>query len=147
MSTGGGVRIHGVGPADLVRTAAALALAVVVEVGLRTLRLPRLSAILGVPLDTLPATTMERTEPVVVPRWARRRLAATRRALKYWPFGDSCLRLALVGGCLVRRLDPTLRIGVAKHDGEIKAHAWLEIEGLSLDPGAADFAPVERVGP
>ncbi len=45
----------------------------------------------------------------------------------------------------MRRLDPVLRIGVAKHEGEVKAHAWLEIGGLSLDPGSVDFAPVESV--
>ncbi len=137
--------IRGLGPTDLGRTAAAFLLAVIVEVGLRTLRLPRLSHLLGVPLDTSVQRNAEITEPVIVPRWARRRLAATRRALKYWPFGDSCLRLALVGGALVRRLDPILRIGVAKHEGEIKAHAWLEIGGLSLDPGSVDFAPVESI--
>lgn len=136
--------IRGVGPADVARTAAAFLLALVVEIGLRTLRLPRLSALLGVPLATS-APADPPAEPVIVPRWARRRLTATRRALKYWPFGDSCLRVALVGGFLVRRLDPVLRIGVAKHEGEIKAHAWLEIGGLSLDPASADFVPVESI--
>lgn len=137
--------IHGLGPMDLGRTSAAFLLAVIVETGMRTLRLPRLSRLLGVPLDTSGREEVEITEPVVVPYWARRRLAATRRALRYWPFGDSCLRLALVGGFLLRKLDPVLRIGVTKHDGEIKAHAWLEIGGLSLDPGSADFAPVESI--
>lgn len=137
--------VHGVGVSDLGRTAVAFLLAAVVEVGLHTLRLPRLSRLLGVPLDIDPQRDIEVTAPVIVPRWARRRLRATRRALRYWPFGDSCLRLALVGGCLVRRLDPVLRIGVAKHDGEFKAHAWLEIGGLSLDPASVDFAPVQSV--
>jgi hypothetical protein len=138
--------IRGLGVADLTRTAAAVLLALVVEVGLKTLTLPRLSGLLGVPLETGAQRQVEVADPVVVPHWARRRLAATRRALKHWPFGDSCLRLALVGGFLVRRLDPALRIGVAKHEGEIKAHAWLEIGGLSLDPGSVDFAPVESIG-
>lgn len=137
--------IHGVGPVDLGRTLGAFLLAAVVEVGLRTLRLPRLSRLLGVPLDTAARREPDDVGTVVVPHRARRRLAATRRALKYWPFGDSCLRVALVGGFLVRDLDPVLRIGVAKHDGEVKAHAWLEVGGLSLDPGAVDFAPVERI--
>lgn len=139
------LKVHGVGPVDLVRTGAAFALAIAVEIGLRTLRLPRLARLLGVPLDTSEQRDDEIDELVVVPHWARRRLAATRRALKYWPFGDSCLRVALVGGCLIRRLDPALRIGVASHEGEIKAHAWLEVGGLSLDPGSVDFAPVESI--
>ena len=139
------VRIHGVGPMDLARTAAAFATAVVVEVGLRSLDLPRLSRLLGVPLDTAPAREAHADDLVVVPHWARRRLAASRRALAYWPFGDSCLRVALVGGFLVRDLAPILRIGVARHHGEVKAHAWLEIGGRSLDPGSVDFLPVERI--
>lgn len=137
--------IRGVEPVDLVRTAAALVLVAVVEVGLRTLRLPLLTRLVGVPLDTSAREQRESPEPVIVPRWARRRLSATRRALKYWPFGDTCLRFALVGGFLVRRLEPVLRIGVASHEGQIKAHAWLEVGGLSLDPGSVDFAPVESI--
>lgn len=137
--------IRGVGPGDLARTAVALLLALVVEVGLRTLRLPDLAGLLGVPLNTDAPREVDDAEPVVVPRWARRRLAASHRALKHWPFGNTCLRTALVGGSLVRGLDPCLRIGVAKHDGEIKAHAWLEVQGRSLDPGSADFALVEGV--
>ncbi|WP_191280100.1 lasso peptide biosynthesis B2 protein [Nocardioides flavus (ex Wang et al. 2016)] len=127
----------------MARTAIALVVSAVVEIGLHTVRLPRLSRLLGVPLDTVGPREPDIAAPVIVPRRARRRLAAARRALKYWPFGDSCLRMALVGGFLVRDLDPVLRIGVAKHDGVVKAHAWIEIGGLSIDPGAADFAPVE----
>lgn len=134
-----------IAPIDLGRTGAAFFLALVVEVGLRTVRLPHLARLLGVPLDTSAQQDVAITEPVIVPRWARRRLSAARRALRHWPLGDSCLRVALVGGCLVRRLDPVLRIGVARHEGEIKAHAWLEIGGLSLDPGSVEFAPVESV--
>lgn len=144
----GRVSVHGVQPVDLARTAQAFLVAAAVEVGLRSVRLPRLSRLLGVPLDTAAATEPgDAARPVVVPHRARRRLTATRRAMKYWPFGDSCLRVALVGGFLVRDLDPVLRIGVATQDGEVKAHAWLEIGGLSLDPGSIDFAPVERIRP
>lgn len=143
--TGSRLALHGVGPVDLARTVAALMVAVVVESGLHTLTLPRLARSLGVPLDPSTRSEVEIADPVIVPHWARRRLVATRRALRWWPFGDSCLRMALVGGCLVRRLDPVLRIGVMRHEGEIKAHAWLEIGGLSLDPGSAAFAPVESV--
>lgn len=142
---GRAARLGGHGPVDIALTAAALALAVVVECGLRLLRLPRLSRLLGVPLDTSGQREVDGADPVIVPRWARRRLRCARRALRHWPFGDSCLRLALVGGCLVRRLDPVLRIGVAKQDGRVRAHAWLEVGGVSLDVGSADFAPVESI--
>lgn len=138
--------VHGVGPVDLGRTACAVGLAAVVEIGLHTLPLPRLCGLLGVPLVTEPRPGGPGGGEVVrVPRWARHRLAASRRAMRHWPFGGTCLRTALVGGCLIRRLDPALRIGVAKQDGAIKAHAWIELAGVSLDPGSADFAVVEDV--
>lgn len=133
------------GAADLVCTAIALILAAVVEIGLRTLRLPRMSRILGIPLGIDPPSRRPDAIPVTIPGWARRRLAAARRALRHWPFGDTCLRKALVGGAMIRSLDPVLRIGVARHEGALKAHAWIELEGLSLDPGSRDFAIVEGV--
>ncbi len=135
----------GLSVVDLVETAWAFALALVVEVGLHTARLPWLSRMLGVPLREDSDRVLPTSEPVIIPHWARRRLRAARRALKYWPFGDSCLRVALVGGCLVRRLDPVLRIGVTKHEGQVKAHAWIEIGGLSLDPASVDFRVVDGV--
>jgi hypothetical protein len=135
-------RLHGAGPVDLVRIACAFAVAAGVEIGLRSLRLPRLCRLLGVPLDTS-ATPEVVAGTVVVPPWAQRRLAATRRALAHSPFGDSCLRVALVGGFMVRQLEPVLKIGVAKQGGDVRAHAWLEIGGLSLDPGSVDFLAVE----
>lgn len=132
--------------ADLGWTAFAFLLATAVEIGLRTMRLPRLARTMGVPLlvDQSPHNPGAAT-PTSFPGWARRRLAASRRALRHWPFGDTCLRKALVGGAMIRSLHPALRIGVAKHDGEFKAHAWIEIAGVSLDPGSQDFATVESV--
>ena len=48
-----------------------------------------------------------------------------------WPFGEGpCLRRALVAGRVLRRLHPRLSLGVARRpDGEITAHAWLELDG------------------
>jgi hypothetical protein len=38
-------------------------------------------------------------------------------------------------------------VGVAKVDGEIKAHAWLTVSGVSLDPaGSAEYAKLVAVG-
>lgn len=138
-------RLPVLAPVDMGRTAAAFLLTAVVEVGLRALRLPRLASILGVPiaLDQQPLQH-NIPDPVVIPRWARRRLAASRRVLRHWPFGDTCLRQALVGGAMIRSLEPALRIGVTKRDGGVRAHAWIEIEGISLDPGSKDFASIER---
>jgi hypothetical protein len=130
---------------DLALTAVALGVLAAVELGLRVARLPSLSAALGVPLLTTPESPSHWVDGDQLPMWARRRLAATRRATRRWPFGDTCLREALVAGCLIRRLDPSLRIGVAKVDGQVKAHAWIEIQGRALDPGALSFATVHTV--
>jgi hypothetical protein len=46
---------------------------------------------------------------------------------------------------MIRRLDPRLRIGVAKDNGTIRAHAWLVVDGVSLDPTARDFATVQAI--
>jgi hypothetical protein len=127
---------------------AALVVAVVVEVGLRTTTLPRLARALGTPLavDGFDAYA----EPAAVrllPPWAVRRMRAARRVLRHWPLGDTCLRQALVCGRLVRRLRPELQLGVAKVDGEVRAHAWLVVGGTVVDPRRAvsSYRPLGRV--
>ena len=127
----------------------ALGVAIGVEVGLRTMTLPRLARIVGAPLHTeggeMPL--MDASKPPALSPRARRQVRATRRVMRHWPFGDTCLRQALVSGQRLRRLDPTLWVGVAKLDGQIKAHAWLEIDGGCLDPlgGAASYLGLESV--
>lgn len=126
---------------ELPATLAALALAVVVEIGLRTTSLPRLARLLGTPLavtdDSRRTDDSEGAVEAVLPAKAKRQVRATRRVLRHWPFGDTCLRQALVSGQRLRRLDPTLHVGVARIEGEIRAHAWLVIGGGVLDPLAA----------
>lgn len=127
----------------------AVVIAVVVEAGLRVLRLPRLSAWLGAPLGLEQEAALMpsdgRTARLTVTE--RRRLRAAWRVLRHWPFGDTCLRRALVGGHVLRRRKPVLRVGVAKIEGRIQAHAWLEIDGVSLDPaGAATYRTFEAMG-
>jgi hypothetical protein len=49
---------------------------------------------------------------------------------------DGCLRRSLVLGHRLRERSPQLVIGVAKEDGALSAHAWLEIEGCPVpEPG------------
>jgi len=68
----------------------------------------------------------------------REQLDTAWRLLRQPPFNGTCLRRALVGGYFVRHRDPLLRIGVTKVEGEVSAHAWLEVDGVSLDPDAAE---------
>lgn len=117
---------------------AAAALATAVELGLRTMTLPRLARVLGTPLNTDgTAPTMRCGPPPTVAAGDRRKVRAVRRVMRHWPFGDTCLRQALVYGHRLRRLHPTLHLGVAKIDGQVRAHAWLVIAGAVLDPWAS----------
>jgi hypothetical protein len=101
----------------------ALAAAALVEVALRALPLDRAAALLGVPLDRAGGREDE-SVPAEVDGDPRAR--ATRAVLRRWPFGDGCLREALVLGRMLRDEEPRLVIGVGNASGDIVAHAWLE---------------------
>lgn len=62
------------------------------------------------------------------------RLAAT--AGRRGPVTATCLRQSLLVYWALRRrgLDPALQIGVRKNGAALDAHAWVELEGESLDP-------------
>lgn len=117
--------------------------AVVVEVGVRTRPLPDLARHLGVPLSTdplPPATTPARASARTV-----HQVRLVGRVMRHWPGGDTCLRHCLVLGSRLRRHDPVLRVGVARFDGVVKAHAWLDLDGRVLDPigGARSYHLLE----
>ena len=63
-----------------------------------------------------------------------------------WP--TSCLRQALVVWLLLRRrgLAPELKIGVVQKELPLQAHAWVELDGIALDPDVSNhaaFPPIE----
>ena len=116
-----------------------------IEAGLRRDPVPRLAARLGVRMGTEPDRP-----PVLGPVEldARERLGvdAARRLVRRWPASARCLRRSLLIGHALRHRGPVLRIGVAKHDGRVHAHAWIEIDGrvpedLERD---VDFTPLRR---
>jgi hypothetical protein len=114
-------------------------LAAYVEIGLRRWTLPELSRRLHVRMD-LSSDAGPVPEQIVLPSGAKGSIRAVNRVLTRWPWGDTCLRRALLLGHRLSWLDPTLRIGVRRAgDGRIGAHAWLEIGGHSIDPEAAEF--------
>jgi len=84
------------------------------------------------------------TEPpaVVIERCAR--LASV--AGRYSPVRVTCLNEALVLSALLARrgLATTLRIGVARPNGDFAAHAWLEHDGRIIlgEPRGDAFAPL-----
>ena len=109
------------------------ALAVYCEVLIRWVPLRRLARSLGVGLSSgSDATT---SQPLgSLPGWATDRLRITNVVMRNWPVSAVCLRHSLVAGQRVRRLHPILRIGVAEPTlNGFDAHAWLEIDGRSLD--------------
>ncbi|MBB5786248.1 lasso peptide biosynthesis B2 protein [Jiangella mangrovi] len=129
--------------------ARAVLVTVVVEAGLRLATLPRLASLVGVPLrfDDDPVPPAAPSLPAILGAREVRALYVSERVVRHSPFGDTCLRRALVGGHVLRRRKPALRVGVAKIDGRIQAHAWLEIDGVSLDPvGAATYRTFEAMG-
>lgn len=58
-----------------------------------------------------------------------------------------CLHRALAIGYLLRQFRPELRLGAARADGVLRAHAWLEIAGgvVGESPqSVAAFAPLSK---
>ncbi len=108
------------------------------EVGLRTLPLPRLAALMKVRLSSAAVPV---TAPALMPYWTESRLRATHRVTHRWPVGPEgkCLRASLVAGNRLRSLDPELVIGVRRDAAQVRAHAWIVVCGGSLDPTASDF--------
>ncbi|MEA2828069.1 MAG: hypothetical protein QOG43_2508 [Actinomycetota bacterium] len=118
----------------------ALSVAAFVEIGVRTLPLPRMARLLGIRLDT-DGTVPTGSGPIEMPMWAVPRIRAVRRVSGRWPT-STCLRSSLLLGQRLRALDPCLRIGVRREAGGLKAHSWLEVGGVSLDATAKDYSPL-----
>ncbi|MET0579389.1 MAG: lasso peptide biosynthesis B2 protein [Ilumatobacteraceae bacterium] len=112
-----------------------VAVIVLVEVLIRSVRLTQLSRLLGVPVDLRPSTAAGATLPLeALPPRAQRQLRSTWSVADAWPFSRGpCLRRALVGGHLIRDLDPTVHLGIRGAGDTIHAHAWLEVEGRPLE--------------
>jgi hypothetical protein len=121
-------RLDGERRAALLR---ALPVALAIELGLRTLPLPRLARLLGVPVATSPEpASSEGAAPP--PGFAAIAFAADALYRRRSENGR-CLRRCLLAGHLMRRSRPRLRIGARRNQGRIEAHAWLELGGQKLD--------------
>jgi hypothetical protein len=118
-------------------------IACVVEGGLRFSTLPRLARLLGIQLSQDNQSEQQQDSalpPGLQVTWIRRRAVAVTRVFRHWPFDDTCLRRALVLGQRIRRLGPTLVIGVRHNDsGVLEAHAWIVVAGVALDPLANQY--------
>lgn len=129
---------------DLVELAAASVVAARAEWGLRYSTLPATARALGVGVHALgPADQPAWIEPdrFALPDWAWRRARIASFVMRRWPFGDTCLRRALVTGSRLGALDPEIMIGIRSAGAPqgIAAHAWLRIDGVDLDPLATEY--------
>lgn len=65
------------------------------------------------------------------------------------PINATCLRQALVVTLLLRRmgLDAQIKFGVTGALSRVPAHAWVEVEAISLDPQSAQQRPFSATPP
>jgi Transglutaminase-like superfamily/Coenzyme PQQ synthesis protein D (PqqD) len=105
-----------------------------VEIGLATVNLSRLSRLLRVPLSAdRRATPLPPPEDLsMLSEREQRAFWSVRWVLDRWLFDGTCLRQALAFGWFIRRHDPVLRLGMTEEDDAI-AHAWVEAEGVAFN--------------
>lgn len=109
------------------------------EMALRLLPLRRTVRLFRFDLDSSRRAVAPPIE--VLPAWAIQRIRVVRVVMRRWPVDGVCLRDALVTGHRLRALRPRLKLGVARSGtGDLQAHAWLEIDGRSLDPSYLEYA-------
>lgn len=103
----------------------AWALFLIVELALRVLPLRRLLTL----AQAAPPTRPVGAPPAVPPLSRLVRLVEI--AGRYATWNPTCLRQALVLSWLLRRrgVPTSIHVGVARRDGRLAAHAWLERDG------------------
>ncbi|WP_036921251.1 lasso peptide biosynthesis B2 protein [Propionicicella superfundia] len=111
--------------------------AILVEWSLRHEPLPRTAGRLGV--GTGDPSGRESAALLLTIR-EREAVDDVRRVISRRPFNGTCLRQALLVGHALRERRPVLQVGVRKDTSEVRAHAWLVVDGVVVD----DFAPRPR---
>jgi len=122
--------------------------AVVVEVALRLVALPRLAAAVGAPVCLSPEAVEPADASTLLGPADAARLRAVQILMRRWPFGarGPCLRHALVAGRLLRHRRPRLVLGAMRDERGATAHAWLLVDGVALDADAERWTPLLRPG-
>lgn len=121
--------------------AVVVVLAGLAEVGLRVLPLRQLARLFRVGYSTATRSSdSSQAAALQLPSWAVTRLRQVNAVMHHWPVDGACLRHSLVAGQRLRQLSPELVIGVRRTEqGAVDAHAWLRIDGVSLDPASDRF--------
>lgn len=112
-----------------------VAVAAMIEWSLRRESLPRTARRARVRL--LEQTTVE--PPSTLHPSIAHRMAIVDSVYRRWPFGDTCLRRAMVLGHRLAWLHPEIVVGARIDGGRVTAHAWVRVSGVDLDPTAADY--------
>lgn len=134
------------GPRGWLFLARVVVTALVHEAVIRTRRLPVAARLAGVAL-TFGATGPSRDQDgwELLTDDERERCELALRVIDRRPFDKTCLRRSLLLGTLLRHRRPVLRIGVAKAAGAVAAHAWLEVDGASLDREQSGYRVLDGV--
>ena len=131
-------------PADRLLFARGLLLAALAELAVRVLAPPRLAALFGVRLLDGGSEVSDPSRSGPLPAADTRQLErAVDLVFRNWPV-DTCLRRALVLGGLLRSHDPVLKLGVRKDGAEVRAHAWIEVDGEPVGGPPGDYRPLQR---
>lgn len=113
-----------------------------VEFFLRVSSLPALCQRLGIAMDDGIDVVRLSSQSTVTWWQVDSTVRRVSRILRWWPFGNTCLRRCLVAGALLREAHPRLVLGVQRSpDQEIRAHSWLCLGGRSIDPMSEHFKP------
>lgn len=124
------VTVLRLGPGGWRRTAHTVSVARRIERSLRSDPLTRTAEKFGARLDLASPVNPGN---LAFSREEEAALSIALRTLSYPRFNGTCLRRALVMADILRDRSPILRVGVSKRDGEVFAHAWIEIDGVAID--------------
>jgi hypothetical protein len=103
------------------------------EVALRCFPTARAARYFGVPV-TMHQQSGRRCQPALTVREKRLASTAVRVACRVYGRDRGCLRRALVIGFILRRHNPSLRLGVLPHGSKFVSHAWVQVGGFDLEP-------------
>ena len=124
---------------ERIETIKVLGAAALAELAVRVVSLPKLASFVGIRVNETedPTTAEDQRIPL-----AQKRSVAVDRVYRSWPRKGACLRRSLVLGWRLKDLSPVLMIGVARREGEVRAHAWVEVGGVPVGREDGDFAPL-----
>lgn len=126
---------------DKVALIQVIAILLIVRVGLRILPADRLACLLGVPLAISEAAPAPPASLQAISPNRRREIRMLDSVVRRRPSRSRCLENSLAIGLILHGAGPRLRIGVAREETTVAAHAWVEAGGRSFLADAS-FLPL-----